>query len=107
MGRLAKVPGKNRFVHERWPFCRIHAIENEFGLWAYRCPSERCLRRRFIASGGWLNVEAKPEDTYVYVPLEGTLDDEPVGNEPSKGSVPPVNSDVKCPRCGVRMRPLR
>ena len=89
----------------RRAFCKVHAIENEFGLVAYFCPSRRCLRRRFVSSGGWLNVKGKPEDTYVYVPLEGVLEDDedlPPGLTPLT-----LNSIVNCPWCRTRMRPVK
>lgn len=107
IGKLVRGAGRVRFSHERRPFCQIHAIENEFGLMAYSCPSNRCLRRRFAASGGWLNFAEKPEDGYIYVPIEGTLDD--VGDETNPPIPPtsPVNSVIKCPWCHARMRSVR
>jgi rubredoxin len=89
----------------RRSFCKIHAIENEFGLVAYRCPSRGCLRRRFISSGGWLDIKGKPEDTYVYVPLEGVLEDDE--DLPPGVTATTLNSLVKCPWCGTMMKPVR
>ena len=92
----------------RHPFCRIHAMQNEFGLWAYRCPSEECFRRRVVASGGWLNVQWNgPEVAYVFIPIEGVLDDEDEGKLVPGQRRALLNSIPSCPWCGARMRALR
>lgn len=107
IARLAGGRNKWRFIHERVLFCEIHAIENEFGLEAYRCPSRTCLRRRIVASGGWLNVRAKPEVSYVYIPLEATLDDDFDDEEATRRKPSPFNSLVRCPWCETPMKLAR
>jgi hypothetical protein len=104
IAKLSKRPGPKHFTHERWPFCEIHARQNAFGLWAFHCLSTNCLRRRFVASGGWLDVKGRPEDIYIYVPNAGILDNEA---DAPKGTVLPVNSLLKCPWCGTRLKPVR
>lgn len=42
------------------------------------------------------------ESTYVYIPIEGTLDDEDEGYEAPKRRLQAVNSRVKCPWCRTR-----
>jgi hypothetical protein len=93
---------KAQFRAIRHAFCRIHAIENEFGLVAYRCTSKRCLRRRVVASGGWLNTRwSGPEIAYVFIPLEGVLDEEST----SVSTPAPLNSMPHCPWCGALLTP--
>jgi rubredoxin len=52
-----------------------------------------------------LNVKGKPEDTYVYVPLEGVLEDDE--DLPPGVKAITLNSLVKCPWCGTLMKPVR
>src|SRR5580658_10792889 len=105
-GMDSRTP-KIRFIPERRPFCKIHAIANEFALEPYRCPSASCLRRRFLASGGWLNYRERPESTFVYLPLRATIEDSPDDGSPPRRPLPRMISNLKCPRCGTRLRHVR
>jgi hypothetical protein len=84
--RVSPAKGKARFrlKRESRQLCRDHFMENQFGLWPYRC-SRQCSRARAKAS----EIKLKPEDLLVWIQLEVILGK---GNHPN------------CPWCG---KPLK
>jgi hypothetical protein len=93
----------NRLVWKRFPFCRIHAVSNEFGLEAYRCPNRVCARERKDFGGPSFRPRLSPEDTYVYIPVEATIPDFPDDGKPH--TIPPAK--VHCPWCLTLMKEVR
>ena len=76
-----KLPRPKR---EKRKFCLTHYMENQYGLWPYRC-TRACQRARAAAS----EIRLRPDHLVVWVGLEVILGK---GNHPS------------CPWCGKPMK---
>jgi hypothetical protein len=80
------IKGKERFrfKKETRQFCKTHYMENQYGLWPYRC-TRACQRARRAAS----EILLRPEQLVVWIGMEVILGR---GNHPN------------CPWCGKAMK---
>lgn len=85
--RVPQVKGKSRFLlkKEARPMCLNHYMENQFGLWPYRC-TVACSRAREKAS----ELKLRPERLVIWLGMEVILGK---GNHPN------------CPWCSKPLRP--
>jgi hypothetical protein len=108
MAQMILAKPRFRFRHFQIPLCRIHAIFNDFRLCALECKSNRCRRRRFVDSGGWLNVFPNSPAAMVFLPFEALIedDDEVKGAHGAPAKRPRILIP-NCPWCGKSLRVVR
>lgn len=103
LARLKARRARAHFSYRRIAVCWIHAVEFDFGLIAFACPSRTCLRRRVRLSGGWLDLNQSRESSYVYVPLLGVVRDD-AASSPGPGPDDVTRVTVPhCPWCGTSL----
>ena len=86
MYQMGKSKGKSRLNNLKkivLDMCKVHYLENTFGLWGFGC-TKACTAARSKKTG----IPLEPKDTIVWIQLETILG----GSRPN------------CPWCGKRMR---
>lgn len=107
MAELTRTTRGRRFRNFQLPLCELHAIMNDYALVGMECRGSRCRRRRFLASGGWLDFSPESTDSMVFLPLSSLIEDD--DGEPTKKPRPRQVRLLrpKCPWCSKRLSPVR
>lgn len=83
LGQVTRYEAGKRPKRIMRNMCKAHYLENEFGLWPFRC-TKACTKAR----AKQVDVPLDPKDTIIWIQLEAVL------RKPRP----------KCPFCGKTMR---